>query len=291
MTNIPFSSYPFHPLIPPATSIPIHSPPAPAPPIPCARRPSSCVAALRRRSSSGLPTSLAPLPRHSPPCACLVPHHPPPPLPGPAASNLSQRRISPAWALRLLRPTGLPRAIAPALFPVRRAPTCPTILLLRPLPPLPRWPPRVGASPSAMEAASGAPPSAMASANELLLLSAMARDPQGAWLAKAARSGRCSGRSCYFPLRPRVLAVESVRRGKGGSDSGWNLFFSFLLHSCAKNSFLSCCLSCAKGTLSQRCYLGSTTLWRKRYGTVRHGYHWVPTDQAHGCPRQVGPAY
>jgi hypothetical protein len=24
---------------------------------------------------------------------------------------------------------------------------------------------------------------------------------------------------------------------------------------------------------------------------VRHGYPWVPTDQAHGCPRQVGPAY
>jgi hypothetical protein len=27
------------------------------------------------------------------------------------------------------------------------------------------------------------------------------------------------------------------------------------------------------------------------YATVRHGYPWVPTDQAHGCPRQVGPAY
>jgi hypothetical protein len=25
--------------------------------------------------------------------------------------------------------------------------------------------------------------------------------------------------------------------------------------------------------------------------TVRHGYPWVPTDQAHGLPRQVGPAY
>jgi hypothetical protein len=24
---------------------------------------------------------------------------------------------------------------------------------------------------------------------------------------------------------------------------------------------------------------------------VRHGYPWVPTDQAHGRPRQVGPAY
>jgi hypothetical protein len=24
---------------------------------------------------------------------------------------------------------------------------------------------------------------------------------------------------------------------------------------------------------------------------VRHGYPWVPTDQAHGHPRQVGPAY
>jgi hypothetical protein len=24
---------------------------------------------------------------------------------------------------------------------------------------------------------------------------------------------------------------------------------------------------------------------------VRHGYPWVPTDQAHSCPRQVGPAY
>jgi hypothetical protein len=25
--------------------------------------------------------------------------------------------------------------------------------------------------------------------------------------------------------------------------------------------------------------------------TVRYGYPWVPTDQAHGRPRQVGPAY
>jgi hypothetical protein len=25
--------------------------------------------------------------------------------------------------------------------------------------------------------------------------------------------------------------------------------------------------------------------------TVRHGYPWVPTDQAHDRPRQVGPAY
>jgi hypothetical protein len=24
---------------------------------------------------------------------------------------------------------------------------------------------------------------------------------------------------------------------------------------------------------------------------VRHGYPWVPTDEAHGRPRQVGPAY
>jgi hypothetical protein len=24
---------------------------------------------------------------------------------------------------------------------------------------------------------------------------------------------------------------------------------------------------------------------------VRHGFPWVPTDQAHGRPRQVGPAY
>jgi hypothetical protein len=24
---------------------------------------------------------------------------------------------------------------------------------------------------------------------------------------------------------------------------------------------------------------------------VRHGYPWVPTDQAHGSPGQVGPAY
>jgi hypothetical protein len=28
-----------------------------------------------------------------------------------------------------------------------------------------------------------------------------------------------------------------------------------------------------------------------RLGLARHGYPWVPTDQAHGCPRQVGPAY
>jgi hypothetical protein len=26
-------------------------------------------------------------------------------------------------------------------------------------------------------------------------------------------------------------------------------------------------------------------------GFVRHGYPWVPTDQAHGRPLQVGPAY
>jgi hypothetical protein len=26
-------------------------------------------------------------------------------------------------------------------------------------------------------------------------------------------------------------------------------------------------------------------------GLVRHGYPWVPTDQAHGRPRQLGPAY
>jgi hypothetical protein len=28
-----------------------------------------------------------------------------------------------------------------------------------------------------------------------------------------------------------------------------------------------------------------------RYAPVRHGYPCVPTDQAHGRPRQVGPAY
>jgi hypothetical protein len=28
-----------------------------------------------------------------------------------------------------------------------------------------------------------------------------------------------------------------------------------------------------------------------RSGLVRHGYPWVPTDQAHGHPRQVGLAY
>jgi hypothetical protein len=27
------------------------------------------------------------------------------------------------------------------------------------------------------------------------------------------------------------------------------------------------------------------------WGRVRHGYPWVPTDQAHDRPRQVGPAY
>jgi hypothetical protein len=26
-------------------------------------------------------------------------------------------------------------------------------------------------------------------------------------------------------------------------------------------------------------------------GLVRHGYPWVPTDQAHDRPQQVGPAY
>jgi hypothetical protein len=26
-------------------------------------------------------------------------------------------------------------------------------------------------------------------------------------------------------------------------------------------------------------------------GLVRHGYPWVPTDQAHSHPRQVDPAY
>jgi hypothetical protein len=28
-----------------------------------------------------------------------------------------------------------------------------------------------------------------------------------------------------------------------------------------------------------------------RSGLVRHGYPWVPTNQSHGRPRQVGPAY
>jgi hypothetical protein len=28
-----------------------------------------------------------------------------------------------------------------------------------------------------------------------------------------------------------------------------------------------------------------------RFTFVRHGYPWIPTDQAHGRPRQVGPAY
>jgi hypothetical protein len=27
------------------------------------------------------------------------------------------------------------------------------------------------------------------------------------------------------------------------------------------------------------------------WGLVRHGYSWVPTNQAHDRPRQVGPAY
>jgi hypothetical protein len=27
------------------------------------------------------------------------------------------------------------------------------------------------------------------------------------------------------------------------------------------------------------------------YAPVRHGYPWVPTDQAHGRHRQMGPAY
>jgi hypothetical protein len=125
MTNIPFSSYPFHPLIPPATSIPIHSPPAPAPPIPCARRPSSCVAALRRRSSSGLPTSLAPLPRHSPPCACLVPHHPllrcpgrPPPT-SPSGASPLLGRFGCSGPPAFLAPS--PRHSSPCAVP-RRAP-------------------------------------------------------------------------------------------------------------------------------------------------------------------------
>jgi hypothetical protein len=30
-------------------------------------------------------------------------------------------------------------------------------------------------------------------------------------------------------------------------------------------------------------------VWELVY--VRHGYPWVPTDQAYGRPRQVGPAY
>jgi hypothetical protein len=37
---------------------------------------------------------------------------------------------------------------------------------------------------------------------------------------------------------------------------------------------------------SDRC-INNTT----EYEAVRHGYPWVPTDQAHGRPRQVGPAY
>jgi hypothetical protein len=30
---------------------------------------------------------------------------------------------------------------------------------------------------------------------------------------------------------------------------------------------------------------------KRYYPCVRHGYPWVPTDQAHGHPRQVGPGY
>jgi hypothetical protein len=37
-------------------------------------------------------------------------------------------------------------------------------------------------------------------------------------------------------------------------------------------------------------FLRSLRLYLAR-GLVTHGYPWVPTDQAHGRPRQVGPAY
>jgi hypothetical protein len=37
-------------------------------------------------------------------------------------------------------------------------------------------------------------------------------------------------------------------------------------------------------------FLWSSCLHLAR-GLVRYGYPWVPTDQAHGRPRQLGPAY
>jgi hypothetical protein len=41
-----------------------------------------------------------------------------------------------------------------------------------------------------------------------------------------------------------------------------------------------------------RIWIGAhPTIQKKLLQAVRHGYPWIPTDQAHGCPRQVGPAY
>jgi hypothetical protein len=37
--------------------------------------------------------------------------------------------------------------------------------------------------------------------------------------------------------------------------------------------------------------VGDFNLYRSEGNSVRHGYPWVPTDQAHGRPRRVGPAY
>jgi hypothetical protein len=38
-------------------------------------------------------------------------------------------------------------------------------------------------------------------------------------------------------------------------------------------------------------FISNFPLHTQRRVGVRHGYPWVPTDQAHGRPRQVGPAY
>jgi hypothetical protein len=44
-----------------------------------------------------------------------------------------------------------------------------------------------------------------------------------------------------------------------------------------------------RNTLVALCSPGSSRT--TRFISVRHGYPWVPTDQAHGRPRQVGPSY
>jgi hypothetical protein len=50
-------------------------------------------------------------------------------------------------------------------------------------------------------------------------------------------------------------------------------------------------LSCTGGPLASHGSAPRDGGCQAFHRTVRHGYLWVPTDQAHCRPRQVGPAY
>jgi hypothetical protein len=69
----------------------------------------------------------------------------------------------------------------------------------------------------------------------------------------------------------RCQAAESERE----SASRWSRRWSCPVH-VKKNQNLICVIH---------------TPVKSNFLDLRHGYPWVPTDQAHGHPRQVGPAY